>query len=160
MGNGVDQILKRAKEEAEIRAVLARNSRAIDRRDRSLLEGTYWQDGHCDYSDFRGPVPEVVNWLADRAVRSSCTAHILGQSLIELDGATARVATSVLRNEVRRTGDGGRVIVSTIRYLDRFERRDGEWRILRRDVHHDLAYDYPASNVRDEAAEAATSPAF
>jgi hypothetical protein len=64
--------------------------------------------------------------------------HTIGNSTIEFTGRdTAHVESHVCARH-RRTDERG-VVLETFggRYVDRFERRDGEWRIARRVVVHE-----------------------
>ena len=64
-----------------------------------------------------------------------CTHHLLGNILIDLDGDVARVETLFTSFHQRRDAEG-QLWDETLRgrYLDRFERRVGAWKIARRVV--------------------------
>jgi hypothetical protein len=61
---------------------------------------------------------------------------MIGNILIRLDGARARVESYLWSASVL-PGDATREVVVSGRYLDRFERRNDEWRIAERWVVHD-----------------------
>jgi hypothetical protein len=67
---------------------------------------------------------------------NDATMHFLGTQVIELDGDVAWAETYCLALHRLRATDGApaRDKVRPIRYCDRLERRDGEWRIARRVV--------------------------
>lgn len=119
----------------EIRDVLARYCRAADRCDAELLAELYHPDATEDHSGHVGPAKEfraaVIPRLHDTWDR---TQHVLGSSLIEVDGDVAHVETYVVAHHVRRPDERGRVEKWELgaRYVDRFERRDGRWRIAHR----------------------------
>jgi hypothetical protein len=70
------------------------------------------------------------------------TQHILGQSVIVLDGDSARVETQVIAYHRIDMGEGERDTCIGGRYLDRMAKRDGEWRIARRVMLYDWHQDW------------------
>ncbi|GAA1545366.1 nuclear transport factor 2 family protein [Nocardioides humi] len=135
-----------------IRDALARYARGVDRVDPELIRSVY----HPDSSDEHGFVVVSGDEFADQEWRSSAlrgpSHHLLGEPLIEITGDFAAVETyfiahqrhgrplqEVLAAPEREDADGDHVSLFVGRYLDRFERRDGEWRIAHRKVVMDLA---------------------
>lgn len=119
----------------EITEVLARYCRAIDRLDEELLRSVYWPDGYDDHMSFAGLVAEFI----PEAIKSCAsifksTVHSISNTLIEVDGDVAHSETYFTSfNRLSQTRDGREYDrITCARYLDRFERRDGEWRIARR----------------------------
>jgi hypothetical protein len=47
----------------EIRDVLIRYTRGIDRMDADLVRSAYWPGAHDDHGAFRGSVEELIDWL-------------------------------------------------------------------------------------------------
>jgi len=115
---------------AEIRQLQARYCRGIDRADAELVRSVYWADAVDDHGAFRGTREEYVAWVIP-VVRERFAAlqHTLWQSHIELDGDLARCETYFVQGSLRHDGNSYN---ATGRYLDRLERREGEWRILER----------------------------
>jgi SnoaL-like domain len=119
----------------EITEVLARYCRAIDRLDEELLRSVYWPDGYDDHMSFAGPVAEFI----PEAIRSCAsifksTVHSISNILIEVDGDVADSETYFISfNRLSQLRDGREYDrITCARYIDRFERRHGEWRIARR----------------------------
>jgi ketosteroid isomerase-like protein len=134
MGPSTEQI-RTAVDRDEIRDLLARYCRAADRCDAELLAALYHPDATEDHSgavataeEFRAAVMPRLRDSWDR------TQHVLGGSLIEVDGDVARSETYFVAYHLRRPDDLGRVEMWELgaRYVDRFERRDGRWRIAHR----------------------------
>ncbi len=73
------------------------------------------------------------------------TQHLLGQTHIELDGNTALAETHVAAYHRVDMGTEERDTVLGGRYLDRFEERDGQWRITERTMLYDWSRDDGAS---------------
>jgi hypothetical protein len=121
--------------EAQIRRVLAQYVRAIDRLDWDLLRTCYHPDAIEDRGRYRGSVDGLIGWLREVLAQLDSTWHMVGTPLIELDGGVAWVETYCLAIQRRSTVEDAGVsetVLIPCRYCDRFECRDGDWRIARR----------------------------
>jgi hypothetical protein len=128
--------LVRLADEMAIRKVLATYAVAIDRGDLELIGTCYFDDAEEDRGRFKGSLPEFLSWLSKTLAEFDSCWHLLGASWIEIDGDVAQVDTPCLGHH--RLRDPGRAEAADhlipCRYLDRFERRAGEWRIASRRV--------------------------
>jgi hypothetical protein len=117
--------------QAEIRDVLARYTRGIDRMDRELVLSCYHPGAFDDHGAFRGTREQFADWVEQALSYFDATMHFLGQQLIEVDGDRARSETYCVAYHRRATRDGelGHDLWMGLRYVDRFERREGAWRI-------------------------------
>ncbi len=128
---------------AEIGDVLQRYVRGIDRIDLPAVASCYHPDAWDDHNRFRGTATDFVAWLEGRLERHAATTHFLSTPLVRVvDDAEVQSDTycvvhqvSPLDAENRRT-----ITVEGLRYLDRFERRDGRWLIAHRKVAVDWRY--------------------
>ena len=119
----------------EITDVLHRYCRAVDRRDADLLRASYWEDAEDDHGVYRGPVDGLVAFMLGDGL--AVIHHAISNIAIEVDGDVAHVEC-YLDAVHRREDDTGRWDeLLKARYLDRFERRAGEWRIAHRRVVYD-----------------------
>lgn len=119
---------QRAADQSEIRDVLLRYCRAIDRSDAELLLGVFHEDATFD-TGHGEPVPP--NTIIS-ALGPATATHLLTNSLIEVEGNVA-VAESYFTSFTQLVRhDGPYTRVRAGRYLDRFERRDGSWKIAKR----------------------------
>ncbi|MBI1182224.1 MAG: nuclear transport factor 2 family protein [Alphaproteobacteria bacterium] len=132
----------------EIAELSYRYSRACDRLDRELLTSVYWPDGTDDHGAFAGSAPDYVDWVMGLLAGWVAVHHDNGNILIELEGDTAF-------GEVHWTGYYSYEIDGRLhdqlavgRYLDRYERRSGEWRILHRTCVSDWSRVEPALDWR------------
>ena len=123
-----------------------RYSRACDRLDEALLATVYWPDGTDDQGIFSGSAPDYVRWVIDYLSGWVASHHDNTNILIDLDGDQAC-------GEVHWTGyyqleiDGvSHDNLAVGRYIDRYERRDGEWRILHRTCVSDWSRLQPTVN--------------
>jgi hypothetical protein len=112
-----------------------RYCRGVDRGDASLVSSVYHPDAFDDHSGhlFTGETvgEGLVEWM--KQITTGSTHHITTQT-IELDGDTAGCESYYTAFHYA-TVDGVERVTNTVgRYIDRFERRDGEWKISRRVV--------------------------
>jgi ketosteroid isomerase-like protein len=142
----LDQLL--AKD--EIREVLARLARGTDRRDAALIRSCYHPDAVDDHGAFRGGPDEFAEWVPKTLAIFESTMHVLGNVSIELDGDAARVESYCTAHHVfsSQAPGGARDMVLGLRYLDRFERRDGgPWLIARRLCAYEYSLSLPAGDA-------------
>lgn len=118
-----------------IRQSLHLYCRGIDRRDADVLRTVFWPGSRVEYGMYAGDgyefAGEIGGWMDQGGfVR---TQHMLGNVAITVDGDAAHSEAYLQAFHHLRRDDGS--IYDWIvggRYQDRFERRDGEWRIAYR----------------------------
>lgn len=118
-----------------IRDCLARYSRGIDRMDPDFLKTVYHPDGSDNHGIFDGNAWEFAEFIApfDKELGVEQQTHWLDNILIELVSETeARVETYHTAFAHCKTDDGMVYALVGGRYLDRFEKRDGHWKIADR----------------------------
>lgn len=128
-----------------IRQAIVTLARGEDRRDAAMITSAYWPDSVTDYGVFRSDFAGYLAWVVPGADAITNTQHVLGQSFIELDGATAKSETHVISyHRVDMGADHGGEVDTCIggRYLDVFEKRDGAWRIASRTMLYDWYQDW------------------
>lgn len=128
-----------------IRECVMRLARAEDRRSADLVGSAFWPDAAVDFGIFAGSFDDYLGWVVPGSPAVPLTQHVLGQTLIEVDGATARAETHVTAYHRIDTGTEHRDAVLGGRYLDRLEERDGEWRIVHRTMLYDWSQDLGVS---------------
>jgi SnoaL-like domain len=124
-----------------IRDRIARVARGEDRRDAAILSACFWPDAACDFGIFAGSFDEYLAWVVPGAPSIPVTLHTLGQSVIDIEGDTARVETHVTAYHRVDMGAEERDTVIGGRYLDRLEKRGSEWRIAARTMLYDWCKD-------------------
>ena len=135
---------QRLSDRAEIYDAMCRYVRGVDRGDTELIRSAYHPDAYDDHVDYKGDVEGFIKWLDARFVPYVNSMHFLGNCFIEFVGPDlALVETSYASRRLRApTSEEAAGLKphdmmmrqSWGRYLDRFERRNGEWRIARRIV--------------------------
>jgi hypothetical protein len=117
---------------------IVRLARGEDRRDADLISASYWPDSTTDYGVFKGSFQEYLDWVVPGSAAILVTQHILGQTFVELEGGVAKSETHVISYHRINMGAEERDTVVGGRYLDRFEKRGGAWRI----AHRTMLYDW------------------
>jgi hypothetical protein len=110
---------------------LHRYTRGVDRLDEELLLSAYWPGAIDDHGVFRGTVEEFVPWaFANHRRVHHGEQHYVTNHTCDLDGDTAHTETYFVM--VGQNRHGTAVTLHGGRYVDQFERREGEWRIAHR----------------------------
>jgi SnoaL-like domain len=129
----------------EIRDVMARYCRGVDRADWNLVRSTYHTDAYDDHGDYKGGIDGFIAFAKSRTGGATQVMHFLGECLIEFASKdiaitetyffTAHTLGPEAQRQYGATGKDGYVQLSHYgRYVDRMERRDGVWRIAHRIV--------------------------
>ncbi len=145
---------KMADLEADLRAlidrqkiyeVMTRYCRGVDRGDVALIRSVYHEDATDDHGMFKGLGIDFAQWIVDweRENIKQCQ-HVIGNFSCDLHGDMALTETYCI--SFSETMSGEHVTVYN-RYIDRLERRDGEWKIADRRVVLDLTRVEPATGA-------------
>jgi hypothetical protein len=125
--------LKSLQDRAAIRDVLERYCRGIDRLEAELVNGVYWDDAVDDHGVYKGPGKDFAAFVMPiLRTHYRATMHTLGQSLIEFEARRARAETYFVSYHCGMHERQDFIETSAGRYVDVFEERGGEWRILDR----------------------------
>jgi ketosteroid isomerase-like protein len=117
-----------------IREQIYKWCRAADRNDKELMRQIYHPDAIDEHGDvFKGPASEFIELnMADKVKGMKVPHHLIGNILIELDGNVAKVESYCCDFLTFEEADGNYDMLGWGRYLDRFELRNGEWKIAHR----------------------------
>jgi hypothetical protein len=142
----MNEAMQRLLDRAEIQDCMARYARGVDRGDWETMRAAYHPDAYDDHVDYKGDIDGLVAFLKDRFEGVDNSMHFLGNCLIEYAGPDAAfVETYFTSRRVRKPSpeeaakhglepQDGLTRQSWGRYLDRFERRDGAWKVAKRIV--------------------------
>ncbi|BCN80912.1 nuclear transport factor 2 family protein [Prescottella equi] len=134
----------------EITEVLYRYARAVDRKDFDRVADCYFPDAIDNHGGYIGTVAGLIEDMKSRHATIDSSLHYVTNVLIDLDGDTADVESyclCYLRQASAVAGGPQSRATVKCRYVDRFERRDGQWRIADRIVVFD-------ESVTDEIVDA------
>lgn len=143
--------LERLADRAAIQDVMHRWCRAIDRLDYDAIRPCFHMDAHDDHGPFKGNVEELIAWVRERHKGISFSLHLLANMLIEFAELDVALVETTVASVQRYKPDGkaalaqlsggqlgaegvGIDLKGASRYVDRFERRNGLWKIAQRNV--------------------------
>ena len=144
-------LLEELKSRAEITEVVLRYCRGIDRCDEALLRSCFHPDATHEHGGFKGRSADFCDFALQLVEQVRFTHHQLGPVSIELAGEVAYTETyfTSLHRYGATPPPGGRPNEDRFaggRYVDRFARRDGVWKIAhRRGISEWLRYE-PSSD--------------
>ncbi|RVQ64757.1 nuclear transport factor 2 family protein [Croceicoccus ponticola] len=159
--------------------VLTRYCRALDRADLAMMESVYWPDGEDIHGIYVGRASEFVPFIIGEITKYfTMGTHCLLNVHIDVDGDFAASESTLysacrVRNDMAQDMLGSdyfaqlagkgldadhEMFVMAGRYLDRFEKRGGEWRILRRMVVTDWNACHPSNQILDEGMHRTLRP--
>lgn len=133
----------------QIQDCIYRWCRAVDRLDYEGMRASFHPDAVDRHGAFDGDINGLVEWIRARHAAIPFSMHAVSNMLIEFAGpdralvetyvrttqrypAEARAALDQLAGGRAGSGDGAMDLLTCSRYVDRFERRDGEWKIALR----------------------------
>src|ERR1700744_1321328 len=139
---------------AQIQDVMYRWCRAVDRLDIEGIRGVFHPDAIDNHGPFVGGVDALIAWLTDRHRTIPFSMPMVSNMLIEFPGPDRARAETYISATLRYSAEGKAALAvftggaagghgsatdsfAWARYIDRFERRGGEWRIARRTVAFD-----------------------
>lgn len=140
----------------EILEQLHRYARCVDRADWDGLRGIYWEDAVDHHGIRDGLASELVQWLGESVgpgLMIEWMLHMISNVLIDVHGETATAESSFNYRQRRTADDGVWDDLTQGRYVDRFEKRTGEWRIAERYVMYDWSHTLAAQPAMWEGYE-------
>ena len=144
MRKTVSQFATELADREAIRDCMARYARGGDRWDRALLDSVFWPDATDDHMGFfKGSALGFLDHVEKNTTDDlESSAHLLGLPWIEIKCDFA-VCETYVHAYHRIRSNGPRDVILGARYVDRFERRNDEWRIIERLVVPDWVREYP-----------------
>lgn len=134
--------------------VLALHCRGLDRLDTATIRATYWPEAEVDYGGFKGSAHLFAGLVVDAlAGQYDLTRHCIGNTLVEFSDDRAHVESCVTAAHLLRGAAEEMLFYG--RYLDRLEQRDGQWKMLHRQVVMDWSKRYAVIDERGTEAFAA-----
>ena len=123
----------------EIQEALARYARGIDRQDVELAKSAYHPDATDEHGGpFHGNAHEVMDRVARILADQEFCRHQISNVSIQLNGDRANVESYHFSLHVPNGSDVEDHVYG--RYLDVFEKRDENWKILERRVVVDYSF--------------------
>ncbi|TFZ02922.1 nuclear transport factor 2 family protein [Ramlibacter henchirensis] len=146
-----DYSAERVADRLAIQDVMFRWCRAVDRLDFSAIKEVFHPDAIDDHGIYSGNVEGLVAWIRQRHEKIPFSMHQVSNMLIEFASPDSALAETYIWSVQRYSADGKASLAQLSggaegkpggesdmfgahRYIDRFERRDGLWKIIHRTV--------------------------
>jgi hypothetical protein len=108
---------------------VARHAHGHDRHDSDVIASTYWPDGIDEHGKVLNKGPEYAKWANEtHAANFKLHTHNITTHLCEIDGDTAHAESYVIVGLLNKDDKTAQYISG--RYIDRLEKRNGEWKLL------------------------------
>ena len=131
-----------------IRDVVKRYCRGVDRLDLAEMQSAYWPDATDDHGSFVGNAWDFSEHCMVSHLRWRSTNHCIFNHSIDLDseGVYARGEIYNVSYLLQKAED----VLDTWhgRYLDKYEKRNHEWRIIERVCVHEFTKTEPVSPMK------------
>ncbi len=132
----------------EIQELLIRYSHAVDTQDWDAFERVFCDDAVIDYTEMGGPrggVRETRAFLESTMPNFSSYQHMVANTVLEIEGDTARARTICFNPMVLgREGGEPHVFFCGLWYRDVLARTPEGWRIKDRYEERSYMYNFPA----------------
>ena len=134
-----------------IEQCLLRYCRGIDRKDWDAARAAYHPDAHDDHGNYKGNIDGFIASVIERHQTIEQSTHAISNTQIEFAGPDSALVETYFIVHQRHvpcdvgpyahfirgrmpTAEEGLEVETVGRYVDRFTRRDGAWKIARRVV--------------------------
>ena len=117
----------------ELTELVAVLSSAVDRADETRIAACYAEESYDDHGGFKGSGREFAAYICTPSAArdgESMLHHLIGQSIFDVDGDEAWGETFF----VFHLTSGDQVNPGYGRYIDYFQRTDGQWKLKYRQV--------------------------
>lgn len=152
MAQDTDARLRVLLDKQDCAELIYKLARAIDRCDAALLRSLFHDDATDDHGVFHGTAKDFVPWVMDVLATMKRTQHCICNMLIEIDGDRAFSETYFIAHHTLKNEKGDDMfMVAAGRYLDRFERRNGAWKISHRQACYDWNSVGPSTDTWNRA---------
>ena len=134
MASNIPEEVQALLDKQAITEVVMRYARGYDRLDLATLEGVYWEDAEEDFGMRKqgGRVKEFLEFREQMDEQFISQQHHISNILIDLHGDLAKGESSYIYHALFHSPNGDMELLMGGRYIDQFEKRNGEWRILKR----------------------------
>lgn len=148
-----------------IQDVMLKYCRGVDRRSWDLARQAFFDDATDHHADYKGSVQGFFDWIVPIHGQVARSTHFIGNCLIEFGSETVAAVETYFyaslelgpeakgHRKLLVDGEGGsdaRVKTDVLgRYVDRFEKRDGAWRVAARKVVFDSTHSQPVTGSVD-----------
>lgn len=148
----MEAAVDRLSTDGEILANELRYTRGLDRHDEPMIRDVYWPEAAISYGTLR-PVSEIGPWANETHSKRAAHQHHVTSLTLDVEGDTAHEEGYILfsadlirdtRFDTRgaptpgRLQAGTKASLGTGRYINRYERRNGMWKMSAHEYVHDI----------------------
>jgi hypothetical protein len=134
-----------------INDILNLHSRGLDRLDKDIVQLAYWPEADVDYGAYKGNAHTFAELVVQAlAGQYELTRHSLSNTLIDFSENGARSESSV--SAAHLLVGGQEELLFYGRYLDQLEKRNGQWKMIHRQVVMDWSKRMQVVDERDSEA--------
>ena len=149
----------------QIRDTLVTYTRGVDRADVGLIRSVFHHDAWVQFPEslHQGSLEGFLDFAVNELPRFVRTRHTITNVKIDFDGPKAAYVESYLHADHQGSETHhwkNRMIELWARYLDKFEERDGVWKIARRELVVDWMYKYPTEGWFDDHPDVSDTRRF
>jgi len=150
--------LRELLEKQKITECLYRYCRAIDRCDPELLKSVYHPEARDEHGMYSGTGWDFVGVVIPYLQKMGSTTHQISNILIDIKGDVANVESycTAFHADVPDEKGALKDFIVGARYVDRFEKRDGEWKV----AHRQCVFDWNQSLAKTGGWEGPLHGAF
>lgn len=131
----------------QIRDVLSRYCHAVDRREFRSAQACFHDEAQLHFGGYQGSAPGLLSYLESTAGEIETLMHLLGNTSLAADGDQIIAETYCTFYRRARGVAADQASTGMLRYLDRFARGHGDWRIIERRIVLDVEHAGSASTT-------------
>ena len=144
--NVMDQAIQTLLDKQAIYELSCRYMRGLDRLDADLLLSVFWEDAYCEYGFINDGAPTFIVFAISALRDHESNHHMIGNTLIDLEGDEAFGEVYFHAYHKVKSDNGFDDLIVAGRYLDRYERRDGVWKMAYRSERVDWSRTTPTQD--------------
>lgn len=148
MSNTIESVIAKQ----DIYELVCNYSRGLDRWDADLLNSVFFEDAFCEYGFINGSAKEFVDYAMQALQNHTANQHIVGNVLIDIEGDEAFGEVYFNAYHKIKGEQGFEDVLIAGRYLDRYEKRSGVWKMAYRSERVDWSHSRPTNDPYFELA--------
>ena len=130
----MSEALERVIAKSEIYDLSCKYMRGLDRLDIELLKSVFHDGAWCDYGFIKSDASTFAQFCMDALKEHHANHHMIGNVLIEFGDNENEAFGEVYFQAYHKVDEDGQTndVFISGRYLDRYEKRDGIWKMVYR----------------------------
>ena len=142
----MDQALQTVVDKQALYELSCRYMRGLDRLDAASLHAVFWADAYCEYGFMNGGAGAFIEFALGALSDHVSNHHMIGNALFEVEGDEAFGEVYFHAYHKVKSEAGFEDLIVAGRYLDRYERREGVWKMAYRSERVDWSRTTPTND--------------